>query len=287
MKLSHIQIEPTEAGAPAVIPSGVLEYHEDTEKLYKSNGTVKTEIGSGGSGSRRPSWDNPPSSPHAYDDEFDSGTLDAKWTIYSTGTTNPAVAGTIDYTASLTTPIIDVATVPSIMMIQSDNSSSKPMGIYQSYSPSTDATFFTKICNQNINISTNGHSQIGIVLSVSSDTNELIIAGMNHDGAGIRPFIYVENNGAGTLLQAAAYTDTLIAPTAYIVIWKKSNVYHSAWGSDQSGVFSYLGNVTKTGVTTFDRVGYRFLTATNTPSVIEGIDFFRYKASLDYSLVNT
>lgn len=47
MKLSRIQIEPTAAGAPAVIPSGVFEYHEDTKKFYKSDGTTKTEIVSG------------------------------------------------------------------------------------------------------------------------------------------------------------------------------------------------------------------------------------------------
>lgn len=47
MKLSEIRIEPTAAGAPAVIPSGVFEYHEDTKKFYKSDGVTKTEIVSG------------------------------------------------------------------------------------------------------------------------------------------------------------------------------------------------------------------------------------------------
>lgn len=47
MKLSEIRIEPTAAGAPAVIPSGVFEYHEDTKKFYKSDGATKTEIVSG------------------------------------------------------------------------------------------------------------------------------------------------------------------------------------------------------------------------------------------------
>lgn len=50
-KLAQVRIEPTEAGAPATIPIGHLEYHEDTEKLYVSDGVNKDEIVTGTGGS--------------------------------------------------------------------------------------------------------------------------------------------------------------------------------------------------------------------------------------------
>jgi hypothetical protein len=51
VELGQLLIEPTAAGAQATIPEGYLEYHKDTDKLYKSDGTTKTELASGGGGS--------------------------------------------------------------------------------------------------------------------------------------------------------------------------------------------------------------------------------------------
>lgn len=48
MELGILHVETTAAGAPATIPEGHLEYHKDTDKLYKSDGTTKVELSSGG-----------------------------------------------------------------------------------------------------------------------------------------------------------------------------------------------------------------------------------------------
>lgn len=49
MEIGIIHVEPTAAGAPATIPRGHFEYDIDTGKAYKSDGTTKTELASGGS----------------------------------------------------------------------------------------------------------------------------------------------------------------------------------------------------------------------------------------------
>jgi len=238
---------------------------------------------------RRPSWDNPPASPHAYDDEFDTGTLDAKWTIASATTTNPATTGTIDYTASLTTPIVDVATVPSWLCFQSDNSSVGTVWIEQVYSPSANSTFFFKTSgnSRSTNVNTEGSTWIRLVNT--ADSNEAIVLYHLKNGTNHSVGLQVINNGASTLVEPAnkAGENSPVGPW-YLVMWKKSDVYHAGFATSDGGTFSYMdaGYVTKTGTTTFDRVHIGFTTANETPSIIDGVDFFRYKASLDYSLVN-
>ena len=48
MEIGIVRVEDTAAGAPATIPEGHLEYHKDTDKLYKSDGSTKVELSSGG-----------------------------------------------------------------------------------------------------------------------------------------------------------------------------------------------------------------------------------------------
>lgn len=241
-----------------------------------------------GTGLRRPSWDNPPASPHSYDDEFDAGTLNAKWTIGSAGTTAAAVAGTIDHTASLTTPIVDVATVPGWLCFQSDNSSVGTMWIEQAYSPSTNATFFFKVAGNARSTNVNHEGNVWIRLINSGAANESIVFHHIKDGTNHSVALQVINAGVSTVVTPAnkAGENTPIGPW-YLVMWKKSNVYHAGFATSD-GLFTYMdaGSVTKTGKTTFDKVQVGFSTANETPSIIDGVDFFRYKASLDYSLVN-
>ena len=243
-------------------------------------------IGFGANGVRRPSWDNPPASPHAYDDEFDTGTLDAKWTIASAGTTNPATSGTINYTSSLTTPIVDVATVPSWAMFQCDNSTLQSFGIYQSVTLDTNATLFCRFGAQNRDPSGVNEGDFVVKLYNSGDTNEWVLFGVTRNTTDGSSFMQVNNNGATTnIFQSTRGNDTN-SGSMYVVVWKISNAYHMASGLS-NGLFTYSGSISKTGVTTLDRLSIGFNTTANeTPSIIDGVDFFRYKASLDYSLVN-
>lgn len=281
-----IIFEDVDASKPTSgISAGVICYTRDTKKWYGYNGTSWVYLNAGGGSGGTYSYDNAPASPSAYDDEFESGSLDAKWTIGSSGTTNPATTGTLDYTASLTTPIIDLSTYPSWLMFQSDNSTGNTFWIRQSYSPSTNATFFVKIGCANRNVSANGEGQIIVRLTNSGDANEGIGFGVNHTASGILTVAYAINNGAVTTLNSAAYAETTAQTAKYVVLWKKSDVYHLGV-SCGNGAFDYIGSVTKTGVTTFDQQQIEMATGNETPSIVDGVDFYRYYDSVKYDLMN-
>ncbi len=240
-------------------------------------------------GMRRKSWDNPPASAHSYDDEFDSTTKDAKWTLYgaaATGLTNTAVVGSIDYTASLTTAIYDLTTVSGSLALQSDASSLGKFGFQQTYTAATNSTFFIKISNLRTNVSANIEGNLALKLDNTGDNNEWINIGVTHSGSGQGVIATVNNNGTLTTTTTTVLGETTLGPASYIVMWKKSNVYHWGYAGTGSTGFTYGGSMTKTGVTTLDRINIEMSTANETPSVIETVDFFRYKASLDYGLVN-
>ena len=254
-----------------------------TITLPDNTGTVVTT----GSGyAMLKSWSNPPSSPHSYDDEFDSGTLAAKWTRSSSGTTNPVATGTIDYTASLTTPITDATSVPSVLMFQSDNSSLGTITILQNYTPATNETHFFKILCNGRNVSTNGEGSFYFFLSNSTDNNEFVGFGTSNSGSLHDNWAYVTNNGTQTGTASGSFNEGVRLPAAYLAVWKKGNDYYFGIAGEDKGMWNVYTSKTKTGVTTFDRVGFFFQTANETPSIVEGLDFYRYKASLDYSLVN-
>lgn len=222
------------------------------------------------------------------DDEFDTTTLDAKWTIFSVSTTNAATTGTIDYTASLTTPIIDAATIPGWLVFQSDNSVIGNMGIKQAYSPATDETFFFKVGSNARATSANGEGSTYLALRNSADANESVTIYHSKNGTQHTMTLQVNNNGAFTTkFPADRFGESGPIGAWYLVLWKKSNVYHAGFATS-GGLITYLseGSVTKTGVTTFDELWLAMDTANETPSIIDGFDFFRYEAALNYSLVN-
>lgn len=270
--------------------------------VYDSAG-VKTAISPDGSGSvydangRRIaassvtanlySFDNAPPTPSAYDDEFAAGSLDAKWTMTSTGTTNPVAAGTVNPTSSLTTPILDLATMPSWLLFQSDNSTVKEFGIYQTISLATNASIFAKIKTTNEVISAVDEGDFYIKLWNSGDANEGITIGeiQQAAGSGYAHQITVQNNGAFTSVIGATIAENRAIPHIYLLLWKVADVYHAMFGMGDGPLF-YLGSVTKTGVTTFDRVTLGMTTANETPSIIGGFDFFRYYATNNYALRN-
>ncbi len=272
---------------PAGVPPGQLAYVSNTGlSYYSTNGTWK--LLATGSGSSRPSFDNPPASPSAYDDEFDATTLDAKWTLSSTGTTNPITSGTVNPLSNLTTPIYDLVSCPSWIMFQSDNSSQQVCRITQSLTPATQCTVFAKFSINNRIISAVNEGNIEITFGNSADSNENVFLSISQQGSGsgYAAQITVENNGVFSFVAAPTITEKVIVGNFYGVLWKDGNVYHAGWTHGNNGGFTYLGSVTKTGVTTFDRLSLRFLTANETPSSIEGCDFIRYYPSITYALMN-
>lgn len=239
-------------------------------------------------GGRLPAWENHPASAGTYDDEFDTGSLNGAWTLSSTGTTNPITTGTIDYTASLTTPIIDATSVPSWLMFQSDNSSIKECRIFKTISQATNETWFIRLGFANRASSSNNEMNVDIVLDDSAHpTVDYVGCGIFHSGGRNRARAYIGNNSVFTQIDTnQQLLGTISQGGVYFVIWKKSNAYYFGYNGGKGSVFSMIGTLTKTNVTAMDRLKISWQTANETPSWIDGIDFVRYKSSLDYSLVN-
>lgn len=269
--------------------------------VYDASG-VKTAISPDGSGSvydaqgRRVSassttgnlysYDNAPASPSGYDDEFNATSLNAKWTLTSTGTTNPAVVGTVNPVSSLTTPVYDLSTMPSWLLFQSDNSSAQTVSFTQSVTLGTAATFFYKACYDNRNFSAAAEGQTLLQLRNSGDANEAISCHVQEGaGNGFRIRLAVTNNGAVTEIVGAVMAELSQVGPWYIALWKNTNNYYGGFAQGD-GTFTVVGPVTKTGVTTFDQVILCFYTANETPSAIAGIDFFRYYSTITYGLKN-
>lgn len=273
---------------PTGAPPGQLAYVVSTAKAYYStNGTWK-EVLLAGAGGFQPytySFDNPPASPSAYDDEFDATTLNAKWTATSGGTTNPVIAGTVNPIASLTTPVYDLSTQPSMLLVQSDNSSNAYIEFRQTITIATNATFICKILGNNTPVNAD-ETNLYYTLRNSADTNEWVYFMLRSNGGSRSLRLSVNNNGAITNISGNSMVDRRDALDFYLIIWKLGDVYHAGYAWSPRGGITYFGSVTKTGVTTFDNVTLDMNTANETPSRILGFDFFRYYPSITYALMN-
>lgn len=256
-------------------------------KLYGADGRRKDlPIVTGSGAGRLPSLNNPPASPSAYDDEFDSTTLSGNWTIAGTATT-PTVGTVLPIQSVVTTPIYDLTSWPSWLMIQSDNAISEQIVFRKDLTPATDATYFFHMAT-NLRIkSSPPEGACGMRLTNSGDSNESVFLLIDYTTSGGRYNFGVENNGAVTNRVGAFTPDTaLLRSSIYGVIYKDSNVYYGMFGGPD-GTFSLTGaSVTKTGVTTFDRIQFEFWTANETPSDWVAFDFFRYYDSNTFALVN-
>lgn len=250
--------------------------------LAITSGVLGVVSGAGGA-ARIPHFDNPPSSPSSYNDEFRVTTLDAKWTVDSGPT---AVA--VDPLATLASEQhYDLTTWPSYLLWQGHDVATTGYGFRQSITVDTNATIFFKMVIQ-LRGATNGAAQIGadeasayVYLDNSGDTNEQVVFGLRLSGSGATQRFYVNNNGVNTKIDAGAASQNL-----YGAIYKVADDYH-AYAFSIDGGITYLGTQTKTGVTTMNRLNIQFNTSNDTITPIIGVDFVRYYSSNTFALRNT
>lgn len=270
--------------------------------VYGADG-VKTAVSPDGSGSvydangRRVSassisaqsynFDNAPAAPSAYDDEFDASSLNARWTASSSGTTNPMTAGTVNPISSLTTPVYDLATQTGILLVQSDNSTLGINTFSQNLTPAANATYFFKILGNLSNISGADELDVYMTLRNSGDANEWVYLMLRASGSAYALRLNVTNNGVATSINGGSIAELGTSGDFYLILWKNSDVYHGGYATANRGGITYIGSVTKTGVTSFDRLTLDFNTANETPSRIVGVDFFRYYPTITYALMNS
>jgi len=241
---------------------------------------------------RRPSFDNPPSSPHAYNDEFDSTTLDTgKWTA---GGGQTATAGTIAPTSTLSSASkYDLASWPSWLLFQGHNATVQTGTFTQSVTLDTNATFFLKVAFQSrgwsggaTQLATTNENLSGLTLANSADSNESISFRASNNGTNPILEAGVLNNGAFTSITSAAPLAGMSATSMYLAVFKATDTYYF-YVFYADGGSNYLGSLTKTGVTTFDELRLSFSTSDDTISPIAGIDFIRYYSSVTFALMNS
>lgn len=281
---------------PSTLPTegqfkGQLLYQQSTSTWYSWNGTAWVQFGSGGGGSvrRNSIWnERPVTEASSYDDEFTASALDAKWTRAVSGTT--VVNGTVDPLASVTPDCVQdlSGTWPGWLLLQSDESDGQEVTYTQSWTATTDATFFmgiTMILEDGAPAATNRRSTYLRLLN-SGDANEWALVGW-HVSTTTRLILgQVNNNGVIT-------SDTSLDPgefgtgmTEGIFLWKVGNTYRVGRISDTVGCKYSATVLTKTGVTTFDQIQLAFRTDPNTPSTILGVDFVRVYDSATIALKN-
>lgn len=236
------------------------------------------------SGSQRSTFDTPPSSPSAYDDEFDVTTIDAGWTL-----TAGLDAGAINPTATLATDAVyDLTSWPGYLLFQGHNAATTTYTMTKSITLDTSCTLFFFILAQSRGatggaaaVSAADEATIGVRLDNDGDTNEYVEFELRSPGgAAPVPRFNVSNNGVVTTISAGA------RGAAYVAIWKSTNTYHCAVMA-ADGNTQYYGSTAKTGVTTLNRLMLRFTTADESPSLIQGISFVRYYNSLTLAFRHT
>ncbi len=221
-----------------------------------------------------------PSSASSYDDEFTSTTLDAQWTV-STVTGNATSAGSISLLASPSAPVRDLTTVPGWLMWQSDSAGSG-VAFVQSWTEDTTSMLFARCQQDQRNFSASQEGSVHIGITVAADSNESVFVWANSTGSALSFRLQVQNNGAFTESASTALHEVQPLSPFVLMLVRNSNSYYGFVSYNEGAAFTYLGTVTKSGVTAFDEIRLVYLGANETPSPIMGCDYIRFEADNVY-----
>lgn len=242
--------------------------------------TLALPDASGTLGVREPSLNTWPVSASSYDDEFTSTTLDGKWTKGVTSG-NTTTAGSIGLLNSPAAPVYDLTTVPGWLMWQSDSASSG-VTFTQAWTQDTTSMFFMRCQQDQRFLNSSQEASVHFGPTVAADANESVFMWAYNSGAVLVFRIQVQNNGAFTESAATGISESHPISPYIMLLVRNGNSYYGFVSFNEGAAFTYLGTVTKTGVTTFDEVRIVFLGANETPSPIMGCDYFRYETDFDY-----
>ncbi len=243
--------------------------------------------------SRAVSLDTPPTTPHAYDDEFDGVALDAKWTRSAAPNSPPNDATAIDRYASFAAggwrwSLNSLR--KSWYMVQGDASSTRGM-LYQAVTLPTDCFVWARF-SLNFRYSVVAANDIRVGLALEAN-----LAGVP-DGNN-RAYTYGNIPSAGNVIRAqggrnqaaaaaitttgnvgpqAAGTDSLCQPACYVAIQKIGTTYTSMLGYP-NGNWIILAAQTYTGTALTWLVLEWMNTSSAAPgNMVVGFDFVRFFA---------
>lgn len=224
----------------------------------------------------------PPESPHAYDDEFDSTTLDSAWTL-----SEAASSSAIDPYASFTTggPRIALHTDrrKSWMMVQAENGTttwiSRAATVPTNFFVWARCSFITPIAIAN------NQAIVGIGFSATDtgqpDLNNRAQVYIDQDASANYAKFYVLEGGTPTTVGTLTDVDAQGQAITLLAIQKIGSVVHG-WAGTEVGSWIYMGSETYTG-TAFDRAFITIQSDLTTPgNSIQGVDFIRFVESATF-----
>jgi len=243
--------------------------------------------GGGGSSDRLPSWNNPPASASSLDCEFD-GALCGSWSFasgMSSGTVNPAtsISGGADF-------IYDFTSAPGRMLVQSNGDSVTYKAVESpTVSLATNFTIFARFAPLSTRNFASAEGEVFLEVKNSSDSNESIIIGLNNNGGALYNRCLVQNNGSygatGTVGYGPNDATQTAQPQYWLLVVTGTSIKCYAGAAEDAMV--YIGNLTKTGVTTgWDSIRMLFASANDSPSPIWSLDFIRYYSSNTFAIWN-
>ena len=216
-----------------------------------------------------------PAGASSYDDEFTSTTLDGSWTKTATSG-NTTVSGSIGLINSPAAPVYDLTTVPGWLMWQSDSSGSG-VAFTKAWTQDTTSMWFVRCSQDQRNYSASQEGSVHFGLTVAADSNESVFLWANTTGTTLQFRIQVQNNGSFTEAASTGLSEVQPLSPFILLLVRATNDYYGFVSYNEGAAYTYLGMVTKTGVTTFDEARLVFLGANETPSPIMGCDYIRYE----------
>lgn len=231
-----------------------------------------------------PTMDDPPTSPHAYDDEFEGPTLDPKWTIHSVNpidTVNPVQLNAI--AAGKTRMSFDYR--PGWLMVQPVVNDQ--VNFDQPVTLSTNCTVFARMSfYQRFSGVTNNDTSFGIALVADSggspDELNFVAMKLNESDGNT-----VQGEGSRTLAGVAAQSvsrnvgpqslglDSLIQNACYVLLHKTGTTYNFGLGQPD-GNWMWLTPQTHASSMVWLRFLFHNVNTAAPGSLIMGIKFIRY-----------
>jgi hypothetical protein len=235
---------------------------------------------------RAPSLDDPPTTPHAYDDEFDGLTLDPKWTRSSGGTfdditpIDPYAAFATGHRTSLN------GYRPSWWMVQGSSTGGTVL-LYQSVVLPTDCFIWAR-CSFNCRYSAVTNNDTDVELGLWED-----VAGL--PSANNRVYMHLNETDTNTIqaqggrvtagVDASTLTrnlgpqsvgvDSLCQTACYVGIQKLGTTYHTMLGQP-NGNWTILASQVHAGTLPYLMINLTTVGSAAPGCMITGCDFIRF-----------
>ncbi len=235
---------------------------------------------------RSPTLDTPPTSPHAYDDEFESVALDAKWTRSSSPAWDDVNA--IDPYAQFVTGARSSHNSyrPSWYMVQAPGAAASISAIYQPVTLAADCFVWARLSfTARFNTMSNNDGDVELALLTD-------VAGAPSETG--KAFTFLNESGVNTVTALGGSTtsssshqsvgpaggiSTGIQTACYVGIQKNGTTYHS-WLGWPNGNWVHLHSSVLATSLTWLWVRFTNGGTTYPGNCFAGVDFVRYRAGL-------